>query len=100
MLGRHWGALGIVLGLCLSAPARAEGPAPKTAAVGQENFGMGAGIGFFNPNGLVLRGGARVASLELSGGFAPALLSYENEPNKPRLLLIAPLEGSSQLVID
>ena len=94
----------VVAGLCLSVAgvAGAQEAAPKkkpSAAVGQEHFGFGAGIGFFNPNGLVLRAGARQVSLEASGGFAPALLSYGGNRD-PELKLIAPLEVSPQVVFD
>jgi hypothetical protein len=94
---------GVVIGLCIGmtglASAQEATPKKKSAAEGQESFGFGAGVGFFNPNGLVLRGGARLVSLEASGGFAPALLSY-GSPQSPRLKLIAPLEVTGQAVFD
>ncbi len=73
--------------------------AEKTAAVGQENFGVGAGVGLFNPNGLVLRGGARAVSLEVSGGFGITLLTYGSNTD-PTLELLAPPEVTPQLVFD
>jgi hypothetical protein len=87
------------LSLFLAGAAGAQEEVKKTAAVGQENFGFGAGVGFFNPNGLVLRGGARAVSLEVSGGFGITLLSYGSNTD-PKLKLLAPLEVSPQMVFD
>lgn len=70
-----------------------------SAAVGQEHFGFGAGLGFYNPSGVVLRAGTRHVSLEASAGFTPLLLSYGGSRN-PDLKLIAPLEVSPQLVFE
>jgi len=92
--------------LCSSAVASAQEPSrtgdgerPKTAARGQENFGLGATLGFFNPSGLVLRGGARAAALEVTAGFMPALLSYGSS-RAPQLKFIAPFELTPQLVFE
>jgi len=65
----------------------------------QENFGMGAQLGFFNPSGLSVRAGARALSLDVSAGFVPVLLSYGGS-RSPDLKFIAPFEVSPQLLID
>ncbi len=100
MVERFLGVAAAVLGLLLVKPAAAQESAREkpSAAVGQENFGFGASIGFYNPNGLVLRLGARPVALDVTGGFAPALLSYGTNAN-PKLKLIAPLEVTPQLLI-
>lgn len=92
--------------LCSSAVARAQEPSrtgddehPKTAARGQENFGLGATLGIFNPSGLVLRGGARAAALEVTAGFMPTLLSYGSS-RAPDLKFIAPFELTPQLLFE
>ncbi len=79
--------------------ARADGETKRADVVGQENFGFGPSLGFFNPNGLVLRGGVRQASLEVSGGAGITLLSYGSSEN-PKLKLIGPFEIAPQLVFD
>lgn len=93
-----------LVGICLSVTsvaAAAEGqvkpPAKKpSAAVGQESFGFGAGIGLYNPNGLMLRAGARVVAVDVTAGFVPILLSYGGN-SSPKLKLIAPFEVTPQL---
>jgi hypothetical protein len=92
-------ASALVLSLFVAGRADAQEKVKKTAAFGQENFGVGATVGFFNPNGLVLRGGARIVSLEVSGGFGITLLSYESNTDH-ELKLLAPLEVTPQIVFD
>jgi len=104
MVVRTLGASVIALSLLVARAAgaqaaKAAGEAKGADAVGQENFGFGASLGFFNPNGLVLRGGMREASLEVAGGFGMTLLSYGPDAS-PELKLIAPLEIAPQLVFD
>jgi len=64
----------------------------------QANFGFGAQIGFYNPNGLSVRAGSRTISLEVSAGFVPVLLSY-GDSRSPDLKLLFPFEVTPQLVI-
>lgn len=64
----------------------------------QANFGFGAQIGFYNPNGLSVRAGAPAISLEVSAGFVPVLLSY-GDSQHPDLKFLFPFEVSPQLVI-
>ena len=93
-----------LVGTCLSATsvaaAQEGGPDARakkpTAAVGQENFGFGPSVGFYNPNGLMLRVGARVVAVDVTAGFVPVLLSYGGNRN-PKLKLIAPFEVTPQL---
>ena len=94
-----------LVGSCLmfaSVAAAEEEPLPAkkpSAAVGQENFGFGASIGFYNPNGLILRAGARVVSVDVTAGFVPVLLSYGGNRD-PSLKLIAPFEVTPQLSVE
>jgi len=93
--------LGIVamLGLFATRTAAAEEPRKKPdEAIGQQNFALGLQGGFYNPNGLFVRGGLEAASLELAGGFVPVLLSYGSDVD-PKLKVIAPLEVTGQLVL-
>lgn len=102
-----WVGVAIVgVGVCVSQAAIAEGAdgkgdpsRPPSVARGQENFGLGAELGFYNPNGFALRGGARAASLEVAFGFTPSLLSY-GSAREPKLKFLAPLEVAPQLVFD
>jgi hypothetical protein len=64
----------------------------------QANFGFGAQIGFYNPNGLTVRAGSQLISLEVSAGFAPVLLSY-GDRRDPELKLLFPFEVTPQLVL-
>lgn len=104
---QRWVGLAVVgAGLCLSGIAGAAEPDRSaerdrlaTATGGQENFGMGATLGFFNPSGLALRGGVREASLEVTAGFMPSLLSYGSSRD-PQLKLIAPFEITPQLLFE
>lgn len=100
MLARFLGGAAAVLGLFTVRPAAAQeaGKEAAPAAVGQENFGFGATVGFFNPNGAELRVGARAIALDVTGGYVPFLLSYGGNLD-PKLKLIAPLEVSPQLLI-
>ncbi len=42
----------------------------------QEAFGFGAQIGFYNPNGVSVRAGARAIALQVIAGFTPKAVSY------------------------
>jgi hypothetical protein len=96
---QRWvGVVVVGAGLCLSSVARAQDPG-QSSALGQESFGVGATLGFFNPNGLAVRGGARAASLELTAGFMPTLLSYGSSRD-PRLKFLAPFEVTPQLLFE
>jgi hypothetical protein len=99
--------LGLVIGLgasslapfALAAESNAEPEILlKPKAEAQHHFGFGAQLGFYNPNGLAVRGGWRPFSLELAAGVTPSLLSYGSNQN-PRLELIAPLEVTPQLLV-
>ena len=89
----------VALSLFIPRAASAQAEVKKSAAVGQEHFGFGAGLGLFNPSGLVLRCGSRVVSLEVSGGFNVTLLSYGSNTD-PTLELLVPLEVTPQVVFD
>lgn len=82
-----------------AAPVPSHEPSAEKSETGQESFGFGAQIGFYNPTGVSLRVGDRARSLDLSAGFAPTLVSYGDSQN-PRLKFIAPFEVSPQLLID
>lgn len=64
----------------------------------QHHFGFGAQLGFYNPNGLAVRGGWQSLSLEAAAGFTPTVLSYGGNSN-PKLKLIAPFEVTPQLLL-
>ncbi len=82
-----------------SSASAAETEAEAEAeAEAQDNFGFGAQIGFYNPNGLTVRAGARAISLELTAGFVPYLLSYGSSQH-PELKFVFPFEVTPQLVI-
>ena len=70
----------------------------KPQEEGQQNFALGAQVGFYNPNGLALRAGFRPISVEAAAGWTPTLLSYGGDDN-PKLKLIAPLELTPQLLL-
>ena len=80
------------------ANAATAAPRRDAAPEGQENFGVGAQIGFFNPEGLALRAGARAISLEAAGGFVPILLSY-GDRTAPTLRLLFPAEATGQIIV-
>lgn len=65
---------------------------------GQQNFALGAQVGFYNPNGLALRAGFRPISLEVAAGWVPTLLNYGSDRD-PKLKLIAPFELTPQLLL-
>ncbi|MET0791733.1 MAG: hypothetical protein ABW061_09455 [Polyangiaceae bacterium] len=74
---------------------------PKLAPEPQRNFGFGAQIGFYNPNGLSVRFGARAISVELTAGFAPLLVNYESYSARQdnELKFLMPFEVTPQFVI-
>lgn len=93
------GALGIFLASTW-AHAQTVKPAESPSPDVQENFGIGAQIGFYTPTGLSLRAGARAASLEVAAGVMPTLLSYAEGPYDNKLKLLAPLELAPTLLVD
>jgi hypothetical protein len=104
-MARVLGVLGAIsVGFLTALPATAAerdagaDHAQKTQAEGQRNFALGAQVGFYNPNGLVLRAGFRPISLEAAAGWVPTLLSYGGDRD-PTLKLIAPFEITPQLLV-
>jgi hypothetical protein len=92
--------VGVLTALPAAAVERDAGgvAAPKPQAEGQGNFALGAQVGFYNPNGLALRGGFRPISLEAAAGWVPTLLSYGSDQD-PKLKLLAPFEVTPQLLL-
>ncbi|HXK17224.1 MAG TPA: hypothetical protein VNG33_05470 [Polyangiaceae bacterium] len=111
MVERFLGGAVAVLGLVWVNSAAAQEPAKQpSAAVGQENLGLGVGVGFFNPNGPVLRVGARAIALDVSAGYTVAALSYTTprpdtgalfsaSNEEPHIKFLAPLEVTPQVLI-
>ena len=113
MVERFLGGVAAVLGLLVVRPAAAQEPVKQpSAAVGQENFGFGASVGFFNPNGAVLRLGARAVALDVTAGYALTALSYRtpvpaemgaffsDDIGQAHVKFLAPLELTPQLLIN
>ncbi len=73
-----------------------ESNTPKST--GQEAFGFGAQLGFYNPNGVTVRVGARAIAVQVTAGFIPVLLSYGSS-RSPDLKFLMPFEVTPQLVI-
>jgi len=89
------GALSISLA---STWAHAQAAEPSLAV--QENFGIGAQVGFYTPTGLSLRAGARTSSLEVAAGVMPTLLSYSEGLYGDKLKLIVPLEVAPTFLVE
>lgn len=92
-----------------TAPAPPSGPPPRVPPpnlqppaplqpVAQENFAFGPQIGFYNPNGLVLRLGARALSLDVTAGFVPVVVAY-GPSQSSSLKFLLPMEVTPQLLI-
>ncbi len=77
----------------LASAANREAPTPA-----DKYFGVGASLGFYQPNGLLVRAGLPAAALELAGGFTPIALSYGSDRD-PKLKFLAPLEGTTVLIV-
>jgi len=71
----------------------------RSAARGQENFGIGAQLGFFDPSGVAVRLGARAVSLHVPAGVLPVLLNY-GSAREPDYKFLAPLEIAPQVLVE
>jgi hypothetical protein len=75
--GRILGVEGVIVSLLAVCSAHADEAPPKSGGFGgQHNFGIGAQLGLYQPNGFALRIGAREFAIEVAGGYMLQVLAY------------------------